>query len=40
LSTKRTITAHILPQNTKKTMTYDVGNSDPDLEQTQQCGEV
>ena len=40
LSTKRTITAHILPQNTKKTTTYDVSNPDPDLGQTQKCGGV
>jgi hypothetical protein len=28
------------PQKTKKTMTYDVGNSDPGLGQTHKCGGV
>jgi hypothetical protein len=40
VSTKRTITAHILPQNTKTTTTYDVSNPDPGLGQRQKCGGV
>ena len=40
VSTKRTITAHILPLNTKNTTTYDVSNPDPGLGQTQKCGGV
>ena len=31
---------HLNSLNTKKTMTYDVGNPNPDLGQAQRCGRV
>jgi hypothetical protein len=39
-STKRTITSHLKSLNTKKTMTYYIGNSDPCLGLSQQCDGV
>ena len=35
ISTKRTTTSHLNSLNTKKTTTYDAGNSDPGLGQAQ-----
>ena len=40
VSTKWTITAQILPLNTKKITTCDVSNPDPSLGQTHKCGRV
>jgi len=40
ISTKQTITCHLKSLNTKRLMTYDVGNPDPALGQAQQCGRV
>ena len=39
---KQTITSHLKSLNIKKkkTMTYDIGNSGPDLGQAQKCGGV
>jgi hypothetical protein len=35
---KQTINSHLNSLNTKKTMTYDIGNLGPGLGQTQRCG--
>ena len=40
ISTKQTINSHLNLLNTKKTMTYDVGNPGPGLGQAQKCGRV
>ena len=40
ISTKQTINSHLILLNTKKTMTYDVGNPGPGLGQAQKCGRV
>jgi len=37
---KQTITSHLHSLNTKKTMTYDIGNPGPGLGQAQKCGWV
>jgi len=40
ISTKRTITSHFNPLNTRKTTTYIIGNPGPGLGQAHTCGGV
>ena len=40
ISIKRATTSHLNSLNTKMTMTYDIGNPDPGLEQAQICGVI
>jgi hypothetical protein len=40
ISTKQTTTSHVKPLNTKKIMTYDIGNPGHGLGQSQKCGRI
>ena len=40
ISTKQTTTSHLKPLNTKKIMTYGIGNPGPVLGQAGTCGSV